>query len=125
MTPTLLTSRIRAGVWEALLSSPAATPKLCVTLLGADVPGLELRAMDGPGGDGRYALRLAIPSGVLSDGVQTFVVSDADTGDSVGHFTIICGASEDEDLRAEIDLIRAELDMLKRAFRRHCVDTGR
>ena len=27
------------------------------------------------------------------------------------------------DLRAEVDLLRAELDMLKRAFRRHCVET--
>jgi hypothetical protein len=26
-------------------------------------------------------------------------------------------------LRAEVDLLRAELDMLKRAFRRHCVET--
>ena len=28
------------------------------------------------------------------------------------------------DLRAEMDLMRAELDMLKRAFRRHCVETS-
>jgi hypothetical protein len=29
----------------------------------------------------------------------------------------------DEDIRAEVDLLRAELDLLKRAFRRHCSET--
>jgi hypothetical protein len=29
----------------------------------------------------------------------------------------------EDDLRAEVDLLRAELDMLKRAFRRHCLET--
>jgi hypothetical protein len=28
-----------------------------------------------------------------------------------------------EDIRAEMDLLRAELDLLKQAFRRHCVET--
>jgi hypothetical protein len=30
----------------------------------------------------------------------------------------------EEDIRAELDLLRAELDLLKRAFRRHCVETA-
>jgi hypothetical protein len=30
----------------------------------------------------------------------------------------------EDDLRAEVDLLRAELDMLKRAFRRHCLETA-
>ena len=28
-----------------------------------------------------------------------------------------------EDIRAELSLVRDELDLLKRAFRRHCVET--
>jgi len=27
-------------------------------------------------------------------------------------------------MRVEMDLLRAELDMLKRAFRRHCLETS-
>ena len=30
----------------------------------------------------------------------------------------------DDDIRAEVDLLRAELDMLKSAFRRHSVETA-
>jgi hypothetical protein len=38
-------------------------------------------------------------------------------------FTLIAGDVLGDDIRAEVDLLRAELDMLKRAFRRHCVET--
>ena len=38
---------------------------------------------------------------------------------------MITGEPVEDDLRGEIDLLRAELDMLKRAFRRHCIDTMR
>ncbi|MDA8740151.1 hypothetical protein N9M73_03340 [Rhodobacteraceae bacterium] len=41
----------------------------------------------------------------------------------LARFTLIGGDLVDQDLRAEIDLLRAELDLLKRAFRRHCADT--
>ena len=40
-----------------------------------------------------------------------------------GQFTVIAGVPLDEDVRAEISLLRAELDLLKRAFRRHCAET--
>jgi hypothetical protein len=30
----------------------------------------------------------------------------------------------EEDIRAEVSLLRAELDLLKRAFRRHCAETA-
>jgi hypothetical protein len=46
-----------------------------------------------------------------------------ETGETLAHFTIITGVPMEDDLRAEVDLLRAELDMLKRAFRRHCVET--
>ena len=65
-----------------------------------------------------------IPTALLSDGVQTFLVRDPATGATLGHFTIVTGVPLEDDIRAEIDLLRAELDMLKKAFRRHCVETG-
>ena len=37
--------------------------------------------------------------------------------------TIADGEALGDDMRVEIELPRAELDMLKRAFRRHCVET--
>ena len=38
--------------------------------------------------------------------------------------TIADGEALGDDMRVEIELPRAELDMLKRAFRRHCVETS-
>ena len=57
-------------------------------------------------------------------GVQTFLIRDVASGETLQHFTIITGVAMEDDLRAEVDLLRAELDMLKRAFRRHCLETA-
>jgi hypothetical protein len=42
----------------------------------------------------------------------------------LGSFSIVAGDALAEDIRAELSLLRAELDMLKKAFRRHCVETS-
>jgi len=52
--------------------------------------------------------------------VQTFLIREAEGGETLAHFTIVAGAAADADMRAELDLMRAELDMLKKAFRRYC-----
>ncbi len=110
-------SRIRAGHWEALWSG-ATEPALTVVHQEVALAGLSVA----PEGAARWRLRLPIPAEVLSDGVQTFLIRQGD--ETVGRFTIVTGVVLEDDLRAEIDLLRAELDMLKRAFRRHCVETG-
>jgi hypothetical protein len=56
--------------------------------------------------------------------VQTFLIRNRDTGETMQHFTVITGVAMEDDLRAEVDLLRSELDMLKRAFRRHCLETA-
>lgn len=45
-------------------------------------------------------------------------------GQALGDFSIIAGDAAGEDIRAEMALLRAELDMLKRSFRRHCRETA-
>ena len=82
--------------------------------------GLSLRACDGPG---VWFLRFPIPAEVISDGVQTFVISDAATNAVMATFSLLAGDVLDHNLRAKISLLRAELDMLKREFRRHCAET--
>lgn len=110
-------SRIRAGHWEGIWAAQTA-PDLRVLHLETELPGLQVEA-DGPG---KWRLRLPVPAEVLADGVQTFLICQGD--ETVGRFSIVTGVPLEDDLRAEIDLLRAELDMLKRAFRRHCVETG-
>lgn len=122
MADVVLTkTRIRAGVWEGVLTGAGAVPKIEALHLGRPVPGLSVVPL--PERAGEHAVRLPIPPELLSDGVQTFVLRDAATDATLAHFTIVTGMALDEDIRAEVDLLRAELDMLKRAFRRHCLET--
>jgi hypothetical protein len=120
---TLTKTRIRAGVWEGVLTGAgAAEPRLEVVHLQEPVPGVTVAAIaDRPG---EWAVRVPIPAAVLSEGVQTFLIRDPGTGLTLQHFTIVTGVAMEEDIRAEVDLLRAELDMLKRAFRRHCLETA-
>ena len=123
MTQLLLTkTRIRAGIWEGVLSGPTTAPVVEVQLLDAVLPGVTVLLVPERAGD--WALRVPIPASVLNDGVQTFLIRDKSSGETLAHFSIITGVAMEDDLRAEVDLLRAELDMLKRAFRRHCLETA-
>jgi len=117
---TLTKTRIQAGVYEGVLSG-VADPKLQALIEGQPVETLSVTPEQD--GSGNWSVRLAIPHDALSDGVQTFVITDTETGDTLDSFTIVTGEPLDDDLRGEVDLLRAELDMLKKAFRRHCVET--
>jgi hypothetical protein len=124
MTDVRLTkTRIRAGVWEGVLSGLPAkpAPRLEVLHLDRPLPGVALQPV--PGRELDHSVRVPIPANLLNDGVQTFLMRQEGREEVLAHFTIVTGAAMEDDLRAEIDLLRAELDMLKRAFRRHCLET--
>ena len=116
----LTKTRIRGGIWEGVLSG-TERPALEARHLEAVLPGVTVTAI--PDRPGEWAVRVPVPAQVLSEGVQTFLIRDKESGETLSHFTIITGVPMEDDLRAEVDLLRAELDMLKRAFRRHCVET--
>ncbi|MGC9369460.1 MAG: hypothetical protein ACP5DX_08000 [Paracoccaceae bacterium] len=119
----LTKARIRAGVWEGVLSGvpEGPAPRLEVLHLETPVEGVTLTA--DPAVPGQFRVAVPIPAELLSDGVQTFVIRDAAGGARLGSFAIVTGEPLEEDIRAEVDLLRAELDMLKKAFRRHCLET--
>ena len=118
--PTLTKTRIRSGVWEGVLSGAATGAAVQVLLHDAELPGVTLTPIETQPGD--YAVRVPIPAALLSEGVQTFLIRDPISGTKLAHFTVITGVAMEDDIRAEVDLLRAELDMLKRAFRRHCLE---
>ena len=117
----LTKTRIRAGVWEGVLSG-TDSPALEVRHLEVEVPGVTITAI--PDRPAEWAVHVPIPAEVLGEGVQTFLIRNRDTGETMQHFTVITGVAMEDDLRAEVDLLRSELDMLKRAFRRHCLETA-
>ena len=122
---TLTKTRIQAGVYEAVLKAErggADTPELKAFHLEQEVG--ELTVTEDASLEGAWHVKLQLPADVLTDGVQTFLLVDAGSGETLDSFTIITGEPLGNDLRAEIDLLRAELDMLKKAFRRHCVETS-
>lgn len=119
---TLTRMRLAEGVWEGLLSvGDAAVPKLLLRHQDELVGEPEtLEIADEKTGKTHWLVRFKIPLERISDGVQSFVIENAESGDALACETIVAGDVLDDDLRAEMALLRAELDLLKRAFRRHC-----
>ncbi len=117
----LTETRLSNGVWEGVITRADANDH---------VPEIDVRHMDrpvaneiAPDGDGRWTLKVPIPQEAVADGVQVFVVYELSSDTKLGDFTLLAGEPAADDIRAEIVLLRAELDMLKRAFRRHCLET--
>lgn len=115
----IVNARIKGGVWHGVVIGGTGAPDLEVRHLDQPVAGVDVAL-----GDAGHVLSVPIPTDRISDGVQTFVIFDRSSDTAIGDFTLIAGEALSEDMRAEIELLRAELDMLKRAFRRHCVETA-
>lgn len=114
----MIRTRLVDGVYEALVTGPEGDPPVVTAShFGAEVPGVSLVA-DGPG---RWRLRMPVPAAAIADGVQTIVFRSGDQ--VIDSLTFIAGDALEDDLRAEVALLRAELDLLKRAFRTHCAET--
>lgn len=122
---TVTKTRIQAGIWEGVIMAtgkPDLDPEIEVTHLEQPVQSIAVT----PDSKDKavWHLRIAIPPELLSDGVQVFVISDKETGEKLNTFSVLTGEPLEDDIRAEVELLRAELDMLKRAFRRHCLETS-
>lgn len=116
--------QIHQGVYEGILKSKSKgkpTPSLEMLFLGEVVGEVTVEPLDEDGD--AWAVRATVPVKYLTDGVQTFLLVLAGDTEILDRFSVITGEPLEEDLRAEIELLRAELDMLKRAFRRHCSET--
>lgn len=121
-TLTLTPTRMRQGIWEGMVKQTGTgVPQIRVTHLDITVPDVEVKEAET---EGYWQVQIPVPTAAISDGVQVFVIADATDDTTLGQFTLIAGEVLGEDLRTEVELLRAELDMLKRAFRRHCTETS-
>ncbi|MEM9031608.1 MAG: hypothetical protein AAGB18_03090 [Pseudomonadota bacterium] len=118
-------SAIKAGVWHGRItrvdSADAPVPKLSAWHLEAEIGAPQV--IPSREGSGLWDVFLPIPAEILADGVQTVLICEEPGREVLQSFTLVTGEPLERDIRAEMDLLRAELDMLKRAFRRHCVET--
>ena len=110
----IINAELRAGVWTGELVGIKADG------IGVFHEGLQLDDVTFQAQPDRDStlIPVPVPAELISDGVQTFVVQSGD-GQALISFAILAGEVLAHDLRAEIDLLRAELDMLKSAFRKH------
>lgn len=72
---------------------------------------------------GNWRAVVELPSDVIGEGVQVITLRSIATGAILDRITLMAGAPLDEDIRVELALLRDEVEMLKRAFRRHCAET--
>ena len=121
---TLTKTRMSQGVWEGVLERSGKEdwkPRLKVMHDGNTIDTISVGRAEQ---DRQWNVSIEIPAELLSDGIQTFLITDEETGETLESFALYCGDALAEDIRAELSLLREELDMLKRAFRRHCVETA-
>ena len=121
---TVSNAHLRDGVWQGLLvaaNGSEAAPDIEVVHLGIPLDNVRVT----PDGEMKtiWTLSVPIPMELISDGVQTFLVRERAGEETLSRFSIAAGAALEGDFGAELDLLRAELDLLKQAFRRHCVET--
>ncbi|WP_439136812.1 hypothetical protein [Roseicyclus sp.] len=120
---TLVRVRLQAGRYEAVLtgSNPAMQQGLEAVHEGKVVAIAALTPDEARPDSWRVLLDL--PAAVIADGVQVIAIRSITTGGVLDRITLMAGAPLDEDFRVELALLRDELEMLKRAFRRHCAET--
>ncbi|NIZ11148.1 hypothetical protein [Pseudooceanicola sp. HF7] len=114
---TLTKIRLENATWEGLLSAPKqdTAPELEAMLEGQPLPAPVLEPT---GTAGEWAVKLPVPPGAIGDGVRVVLILDKARGTVLASFAVLAGDALQDSLATEVALLRAELDMLKRAFRR-------
>jgi len=110
-------TRIRNGRYEGVLKRNgriSRDPVIEMFFLGRPAGKLALEEA----GDG-WSASADLPKEILNEGVQTLLIQDATTGDTLDSLAVVTGQPLEEDLRAEVHLLRAELEMLKSSFRKY------
>lgn len=117
----LVPVRLQAGRYEGILTSPESIGIEAVHN-GKVICMARVTPEDGRSATFRVALDL--PAEVIGEGVHVISLKSLRTGNVLDRITLLGGDVLEHDIREEIALLRDELEMLKRAFRRHCADTG-
>ena len=119
---TVTKTRLAHGQWEGMITDvpEGIRPGIAVRVRDTALEDVTITQVD----DTQWRLSFAIPAAVINDGIQTITIVEQKTGDVLNSAAIIAGETADETMLAEIDLLKAELELLKRAFRRHCVETA-
>ncbi|WP_347137669.1 hypothetical protein [Paracoccus sp. SSK6] len=109
---------VLAGCWNGTLQASGQPPRLSVVHRGQVVA--EAALLDA--GSGIWSVTAALPASVIDNGVHSLLLVGGDPGSpasqALGSLTLVAGTAAGGDLLAEVAQLRAELDLLKREFRR-------
>lgn len=113
--------RIKGGRYEGLMTASTDVAGLEALHEGKVIAVASLAPDEAQPGSWRVAVDL--PAEVIGEGVQVISLRSTLSGAVLDRVTLMAGTPLDEDIRAEVALLRDEIEMLKRAFRRHCAET--
>ncbi|WGH77243.1 hypothetical protein [Jannaschia ovalis] len=105
---------VTGGTYRGVLTGAGEPPALEMALGGESLGHLTQSPLEGGG----WQVEGELGPAALTDGTQTVLIRTPD-GTVLDRVTVICGLDRAEDLRAELDALRAEVALLKTAFRRH------
>lgn len=122
---TLTATHLLGGIWRGVLTVSNAPknyhPQIGASHLGVSIEGVTVTQSTD---QDTWLINVPAPPEAISDGVQTILITDQRTDVQLNSFTILAGEVLSDDIRADLDLLRAELDLLKKAFRRHCSESS-
>lgn len=109
---------VSAGCWTGALQADRPPAGLCVVHRGKAVA----RARVQDAGPGVWSVAADLPGAVIDRGAHglLLVAGDPDAPDAqvLARLTLVAGVVAGDELLAEVAQLRAELDLLKREFRR-------
>jgi hypothetical protein len=116
---TLTRLSLAAGRWEGRLTGPPGLhpPQIAATWRGAEIAEPHVV----PLGEGRWTVAIQLPLALMSDGMQTVAIGPRDE-EPLCLETLAFADPVDPDIRAQVEALRTEVELLKRAFRRHLAE---
>lgn len=120
---------LRGGVWRGQITRARPPGRILLVHMAEVLAEAEVT----PRGDGAWQVSVGLSADRLTDGAATFALHEdagapgepLQPGSTIlATLPLIAGKALHRDLRAELTLLRAELDLLKREFRRHAAEGG-
>lgn len=111
---TLERVSLAQGEYRGLLRGDGPPPEVTAVLDGAPVPGLEVLVV--PGTPGAWQVTCPVPAEMIADALRVLTFEAG--GDVLDTLAVAAGGMVEADVRAEIEVLRAELALVKKALRR-------
>src|SRR5690606_6237755 len=117
----------KGGIWQGVIRRDERPGRLVLVHMGCRVAEAQIK----PEAKGHWHVAVGIPTGRLSDGVQSFLLVEDQGAEGepprpdarqLGSLTLVAGELLQNDLRAELSLLRSELELVKKELRRLAAD---